>query len=74
MLCGFRHGEAIAAFVLRMTGVAFHPHDLNLMNVEQGEKPLPQIDVKGGGFVTLAPAVFLPRFGPALRDGVANVF
>src|SRR5437762_7371268 len=65
-----RHGDAVArqligALVGVMAGVALDPVPADLMRLQRGIEPLPQVDVLDGLLVGGAPAVFLPAMDPA---------
>ena len=66
-------GQFVAALVLRMAGVAAQPLEGDLVGLEQGHEPHPEVHVLDGLLVALDPGMPDPAGKPALLDGVAQV-
>src|SRR4029450_5276283 len=66
------HREAIAAFVLRMTGMSFDPLDPNTMVLAKREQSVPQLPIGNRPSFT-TPCLRAPRAGPTLQDAVGHV-
>ena len=66
-------GQLVAALVLRMAGVAAQPLEGDLVGLEQGHEPHPEVHVLDGLLVALDPGMPDPAGKPALLDGVAQV-
>jgi len=70
--CG-GYGEAVAALVFFVAGVAFYPGEGDLVFVAQVEQLGPEVGVDGGIFRGAHPAVGAPFFRPAFAYSVGDV-
>ena len=65
--------KAVAALVFGVPGVSLDPVEGNVVLFQQGQEPLPQVNIEGRLLVGLYPALFLPAVYPALGDTVYHV-
>ena len=69
----FDYRHLVAAFILRMTGVAFDPLIVHLVAVDLGEELFPEIGIERLILIVAHPAVGLPLTRPAFGDRVDHV-
>ena len=56
-----------------MSGVPAHPDECHGMDLQQVEQACPEVCVKCGGFIRLAPSARAPRLCPSFLDAVDDV-